>query len=153
MAKKNIIIAILAVLVVVLVGASACLLSKQSKSDEVLTSKVFTGEKWQWTKTVMNNDEVITPRDSEAFSITFTEDGKLNGTTDCNNFFGAYTETGDDLSFGPFGSTKMYCEGSQELEFTKSLGEVEKFLFTESGDLVLTLKFDSGSIIFEKSNL
>jgi hypothetical protein len=42
----------------------------------------------------------------------------------------------------------MYCENSQEAEFTKMLGEVESYYFTNRGELVFNLKFDSGSMIF-----
>ena len=45
-------------------------------------------------------------------------------------------------------STKMYCESSQEDIFTKMLNETQNYFFTSKGQLVLGLKFDSGSVIF-----
>jgi hypothetical protein len=43
----------------------------------------------------------------------------------------------------------MFCEGSQELEFGAMLGEVDSYLFTGRGELVLLFKNDSGSMIFK----
>jgi heat shock protein HslJ len=43
-------------------------------------------------------------------------------------------------------STRMYCEGSQEQLFSKMLENVSSYLFTDDGQLVLELKYDSGSI-------
>ena len=41
----------------------------------------------------------------------------MRGTTDCNGFSGSYTQTDVRLESGPFAMTKMFCEGSQEMEF------------------------------------
>lgn len=111
-------------------------------------SQALSGREWKWVKTVMNNDEITLPKNSDAFTIKF-EDGNFAGTTDCNRYFGEYEKSNDDLILGPIGSTRMFCDGSQEFEFTKSLGEVDKYLFDDKERLVLTLKFDSGSMIFE----
>jgi heat shock protein HslJ len=59
-----------------------------------------------------------------------------------------YTTITDTLSFGPLASTKMYCEGSQETEFGAMLADVERYLFTSRGELVLTLKKDGGTMVF-----
>ena len=113
------------------------------------TPQKITAKKWSWVKTIMNNDETITPNKTEAFTLTFNDDGKINGTTDCNNFFGQYEKNKDNLTFGPLASTRMFCEGSQENIFTKQLSQVDKLFFDSKGNLVLLLKLDSGSIIFK----
>jgi hypothetical protein len=44
----------------------------------------------------------------------------------------------------------MFCEGSQEAEFLKSLAEVESFLIdAQENQLVLIIKYDSGTITFK----
>jgi len=43
----------------------------------------------------------------------------------------------------------MYCENSQESDFTKMLNEIESYSFTSKGELMLGLKFDSGSVILK----
>lgn len=105
---------------------------------------------WVWIETVMSDGEVITPVQSEAFTLAFGEEGRVVGTTDCNGFRGSYTlsENGG-LTFGEMASTKMFCEGSQENLFRDRLKQVSSYMIDESGRLVLMLLFDSGSVILE----
>lgn len=42
----------------------------------------------------------------------------------------------------------MYCEGSEEGDYSKMLGQVQSYMFTSKGELVFDLKFDTGSMIF-----
>lgn len=57
--------------------------------------------------------------------ITFTQDGQINGTTGCNRFFGAYAQTGAQITFSSVGMTKMACMADgimgQEMAFTAIL--------------------------------
>lgn len=108
------------------------------------------GREWKWVMTQMNDGLELAPRDPQAFTVQFHADGSMNGTTDCNSFFGTYTVRETELTFGPIGSTKMFCENSQEAEFLRYLAEVGSYMIeAETGWLVLMVKFDSGSIIFE----
>ena len=104
------------------------------------------GVKWNWEKTITNKDEIIFPRTNASFVLTFTEDGKLNGNTDCNNFSSSYEKNENKLNFDLFTSTEMYCKNSQDEAFRKLLAETKEFSFDEIGRLVL--KSDSNSIIF-----
>ena len=103
---------------------------------------------WKWVKTAYNNDIEIVPREENAFVLSFMKDGAVSIATDCNAMGGSYQVGGNNITFGSMTSTEMYCEGSQEQEFSKMLGEVESFFFTEKGELVFDLKFDSGTSIF-----
>lgn len=106
---------------------------------------------WTWISTGMSNNTTITPTKKGVFSITLTNDGKVSGTTDCNSFGGTYT-TGENnmITFSEFASTQMYCEGSQESAFIDMIGKADHFMFTNDGNLVLLLKYDSGSVMFRK---
>ncbi|HEY9087561.1 MAG TPA: META domain-containing protein [Anaerolineaceae bacterium] len=120
------------------------------KLVEMNAQTQLVGREWTWVSTQMNDGSSITPRQPEAFRITFGADGSVSGTTDCNNFFGQYQLEGSHLTFGPLGMTRMFCPDSQETEFVQALGEVDQFLLDEAtGQLVLLIKFDSGSMIFE----
>jgi len=103
---------------------------------------------WHWLHTQMNDDTLITPRLAEAFTLVLREDGVVMGTSDCNRFSGSYSSVDNKLVFGNFASTRMYCEGAQETDFLKQLGEVESYFINKEGRLVLQLKFDSGAMIF-----
>jgi len=104
---------------------------------------------WTWVRTLMNNDTEVVPRATKAFTVTFGNDGKFSITTDCNSGGGSYVAGKDgSIAFKDMFSTKMYCEGSQESEFTALLNNAATYHFTSRGELILDLKFDSGSVIF-----
>ncbi|MEN9921389.1 MAG: hypothetical protein RLZZ517_367 [Candidatus Parcubacteria bacterium] len=84
--------------------------------------KELVGSKWVWYQTIDNpisasSSKQVSPKQEEKFSLVFTDDGRVNGTTDCNGFGGTYTIEKNRIKFGSFMSTLMYCEGSQEQEF------------------------------------
>jgi heat shock protein HslJ len=112
--------------------------------DQVVENKLV-GKTWTWERTLLNDETGVFPKEKEAFTITFNEGGEFNGTTDCNLFFGQYE---GNLVFSNVGMTEMYCEGSQEQYFIGTLNEVQKYMFDEDGNLVLLLKLDAGSMIF-----
>lgn len=104
--------------------------------------------KWIWQKTVYNDDKVITPNKLGDFSISFNRDGNVFIDTDCNNMSGKFTNNKDKkISFNNMMSTLMYCEGSKEQDFSKMINEVDHYMFTTKGELILLLKNDSGSVV------
>lgn len=156
--KKNTMIAVIAIGAVVLAGIYFLAQgnntenvnpeNNNAENNERVMDNKLEGKTWVWNATTMNNDEVTSPKELNAFTITFNEDGKFNGTTDCNNYFGEYTLDGNKLTFGGMASTKMYCQDSQENDYTSALSEVDQFMFDANGNLVLNLKLDSGVMIF-----
>jgi len=102
---------------------------------------------WKWERTSYNNDTTVTP-EKDVFAIMLGSNGQFSATTDCNSMSGSYTTEGNQISFGPIAMTKMFCEGSQESEFAKDLGEVQSYLFTGRGELVLELPLDTGVMVF-----
>lgn len=113
---------------------------------------VFAGPTWIWQETQFNDGKIVKPKKAGMFTLTFNSaEGRVSGKTDCNGFGGSYTAgAGNVLSFGPFMSTLMFCEDSQEAEFVKMVNDSNQYTFTTAGDLVLMLKLDSGSVIFKK---
>jgi heat shock protein HslJ len=103
---------------------------------------------WRWIKTIYNNDTEVKPMDTAAFIVTFLANGEFSATTDCNNIRGTSTIDGHRISFGPIVATKKYCDNSQEDKFTSMLREVQSYLFTSRGELILELRYDSGSMVF-----
>lgn len=113
-------------------------------------SKMTLGMKtWEWMNALYGNDTEIKPLAGKKFTLTFKDKNTFSATTDCNNMGGEYIVNGKNISFGKIFSTKMYCEGSQEGDFLKTLGEIQDFHFTPKGMLVFGLKFDSGSALFK----
>ena len=123
--------------VVTLLAVAAC------ATPEGLQSKT-----WTWEQTIYNNDTVQKPNDAGAFTLTFTDDGQVKVGTDCNNMRGGYIVTDNRIEFGNLAATRMYCEGSQEDLFAGMLENVTSYFIDDAGRLILELKYDSGSMIF-----
>jgi heat shock protein HslJ len=108
----------------------------------------LTSQTWTWVAALYNDGREIIPQDPTAFTINFGTNGTFSATTDCNSMSGSYT-VGDagQISFGPIIMTKMFCEGSQEATFAQLLTDTSTYHIA-SGELILGLKFDSGSVMF-----
>jgi heat shock protein HslJ len=109
---------------------------------------LLTGATWSWKETVMSDDKRIRPVAPERYTVLFQPGGAFAVRADCNRGSGSYTLNGAALSFGPMAMTRAMCPpDSMDGEFTKQLGNVSGQLF-KGDELVLTLKFDSGSMYF-----
>lgn len=122
-------------------------MSEEVATGTMSTSDLLMSETWVWQETVMNNDEVTTPNEAEAFTLSFAEE-RVSGTTDCNSFSGGYTLDGTSISFEPFAMTRMACAESQEQDFVDDVTEANQVYFDDNGHLVLLFPYDSGSVIF-----
>ncbi len=104
---------------------------------------------WVW-KSAQSAGVSLTPQKPDVFMITFSADGHVSGKTDCNSFSGTY-QVGSDgvLTLGPLASTLMFCEGSQESQFTSLFSEMSRYVVSDS---VLTLRKNDGlnSMVFVK---
>ena len=122
-----------------------------SGSDPAPRASEVTRVKWVWKTTVLADGTVISPKKADAFAMTLGTDGRVQGTTDCNGFGGEYVFGSDGIiSFGPFMSTQMYCEGSQEQDFTKYLMDGTQMKIDTTGNLIISIKDKGGQIIFTK---
>jgi heat shock protein HslJ len=111
------------------------------------TAEGLQSKTWTWERTIYSDGTVHTPDESDAFTLTFTDDGQVRVTTDCNNMRGGYIVTDHRIEFGRLASTRMYCEGSQENLFAGMLENVTSHFVDDEGRLILELKYDSGSVI------
>ena len=103
---------------------------------------------WKWISATFNDGKEVKPNRPDAFTIEFSKNGRFSAKTDCNSVAGEFTAKDGKISFGQMMSTKMFCEGSQEGEFTKLLGDSTSYHFTSKGELLLDLKLDGGSVTF-----
>jgi heat shock protein HslJ len=123
---------------------------EQNFEGEADPARMSLGMKeWTWVSTLYNDEREIVPTGSKPFTVVFEKDGMFSASTDCNAVGGSYATDGDRISFSQIFSTKMYCEGSQESDFVTMLSNASGYHFTSKGELVLDLKFDSGSVIFK----
>lgn len=73
-------------------------------------------------------------------TIIFDAAGRVSGTSFCNKFSGAYSLTGEGLTFGPAAGTRMACPepmDSLETAMLDALPRVSRFDIAEDGALVL----------------
>ena len=131
-----------------LLAAAGCSFLERGSAESAGAMSLDMKE-WTWIRTLYNNDTTVVPAKADAFTLSFSSDGRVNATTDCNQMMGGYTVEGNKLSFSQFASTRMYCADSQEDQFAGMLANVVSFLFTPRGELVLELKFDSGHILLK----
>ncbi len=121
----------------------------QDFEGEADVSKMtLTMKTWNWVRSEYNDGKVVTPKKADKFNLTFKSDKSFSASTDCNGVGGEYGIKGSSITFTKMMSTLMYCEGSQEAEFSKMLQDASSYHFTSKGELVLDLKFDSGVVIF-----
>jgi heat shock protein HslJ len=104
---------------------------------------------WNWVETIYSNGSTTIPRVQNKFTLTFKAPNIFSAATDCNGVGGEYAINGNKIIFTKMMSTLMYCEVSQEADFSKALSEAQSYHFTSKGELVFDLKFDSGSMIFK----
>ena len=108
---------------------------------------------WNWVHTTYNDGTIITPRTEKQFTLTFDSANTFSITTDCNHGTGEYTVSDTGIVFGMITSTEMACAGSQEGEFKTDLNNVQSYHLTPQGELVLNIKFDSGSMLFNPGDV
>ena len=122
--------------------------AKDFEGEANPSSMTLDMKKWVWVSTLYNDEREIMPKQAGRFTITFGKDGRFSATTDCNSMGGGYVAYNGTLTFGETFMTEMYCEGSQESDFANLLQTASGYHFTSKGELILDLKFDSGSAMF-----
>lgn len=90
-------------------------------SADLLTQ--LSGNEWNVTsllgKSLGNNDS-----STKMPSLNFGDNGKLFGSTGCNNFVGSFKLSGTSLSLDPGALTKMFCPDSPEQDFLTAVKQV-----------------------------
>jgi heat shock protein HslJ len=105
-----------------------------------------------WTMTSMNGERIdSTIYMNGAPSISFSNDGKLNGSTGCNSFSGSYKYEAGKLTLDPGAMTRMYCPGSNEEEYIEALNSVNYFKL-KNDVLILLTNQEKEVMEFESSN-
>ena len=104
---------------------------------------------WVWIKTLYNNDTSFKPQKPGIFTLTFSDNQRVQIGTDCNRMQAAYNIAGNKIEFTDIISTRMFCADSQEQLFVGMLEKVSSYFFTNRSQLILEFHFDSGSMIFQ----
>lgn len=94
------------------------------------------------------NGEPVPMVDTHPITLAFEED-QGGGTSACNQYFGDYTISGAELSFGDIGQTMMACTPDEvmdsESRYLEALGLVDTFSATAD---TLTLTGEGVELVF-----
>jgi heat shock protein HslJ len=105
-------------------------------TNATTTDATIVGPTWVWQEATVSGEPLL-PKANTSFSVTFTPEGQVRGVTDCNGFGGDYILQGETITVGEFMSTMMYCEGSQESEFTALFKSPLTIVTVTSSELVV----------------
>ena len=89
-----------------------------------------------WTATTLNGAPLP---DGTSVTLSFL-DGRILGNSGCNRLIGSYTLTGEGLTLGNIGATKMACPAPQmetEQAVFSALAAITQFDIAEDGALLL----------------
>lgn len=118
--------ALLAVLSLALVVAAACYPpATPVPSSAPAPSSDITDIVWQWTSVAnRTTGDTTTVPNPQAYTITFRDDGTLNGQADCNSFTGTYSQEGGfTITLGAM--TMAACgENSMDQQYLQLLGSI-----------------------------
>ncbi len=107
------------------------------------------GPVWEWQRTEMSNDTIITVTHPVSYTIQFKEDGAAVVRADCKRAMGKFTDENGSLTIELGATTKNICKGdSLADEFLEELGYAATYVFDEDGDLVINMQMDGGNIVF-----
>ncbi|WFN33590.1 META domain-containing protein [Methanogenium sp. S4BF] len=83
-----------------------------------------------WELSGYNNGQggVVSPRAGTIVTAVFGADGQVTGSAGCNDYLAPYTVSGMEMTIGPVGSTRMYCDSpdgvmEQEARYLVLLGD------------------------------
>jgi len=110
---------------ITLIAVSACVPIVAPTPVPAAPSNAITNIVWQWTSvTNKPTQETTEVPDPQSYTITFRDDGTLNGVADCNNFTGTYTQEGG--FFITLGAMTMAACGEDSLDqqYLQLLGEI-----------------------------
>lgn len=120
-------------------------------NDENIGLRLLAANTWIWEETITADGSQVTPATPGAFTLTFSPEGQLSGTTDCNNFNAPFSLENTALYVSDFAMTRMFCENSQEAQFLNMIASAQYIFFTAEQDLTLLLADDAGSVVFSKA--
>jgi heat shock protein HslJ len=108
---------------------------------------------WVLAEYVMQGSAAVTALGEPPPTLIFGDNGMVSGYTVCNSYNGPYSESGDQVTFGPLVTTKRACTNpefvAQEQLMLRVLDGTTTV--TRSGDR-LTINSPAGSLIFGVSD-
>lgn len=109
---------------------------------------MLTDTVWQLQQIQYNDGTLLAPDAPENYTVEFMEDGQLAVQADCNRVLGEFTGDSSSLAITLGASTLAACgPNSLNAQFTQALSNAALYFFQDD-DLLIDLKFDSGTMQF-----
>jgi len=82
-----------------------------------------------WKLTILNDKALPHTQAKKREAFLIFSNGKVKGNSGCNGLGGTYALSGDKISFSDKGfmMTRMFCQGSVEIEFIKTLKKMYRY--------------------------
>lgn len=130
-------------------------------SDNALEARVggkivdLANTQWKlviWEKVGEQN---MTPLPDSNITLNFTNDGKINGFSGCNNYVSGYTIEGEVIKIAQAASTLKACPEdlmNQEMAFMTALSKITRYKINAQNQLELYYKTDEGAglLVFDQ---
>ena len=113
----------MAIILIAILSLTACTRTTEQQGESPMTIQASLTETDWWVEDIAGKGVV----DRSHTTIQFAEDGKVVGSTGCNQYFGSAEIEGSNISFGPLAGTRMMCPASlmdQEMKFFQAMGNV-----------------------------
>lgn len=129
--KKSILV------IALIVMFSSC--NGTKKTTEVATAEIPSGKY-----------EIRSIQGAPVYKMSFdidTSENKISGKTNCNTYSGNFSITNNEIKFGPFVATKMYCEEQvmkEEQNLFKAFNNAKTFVFDNN---MFTLSSEEGIVL------
>lgn len=108
---------------------------------------------WRWESSVDASGRTIAPENPDEFILTFSGDGRLSSSTDCNRLAGSYVRYEEVISIGPIVSTEMACQGiTHEAVYAGQLAMASSHVI-DGDTLQIILVKDAGVMTFTRNNI
>jgi heat shock protein HslJ len=105
---------------------------------------------WMWNSSTDASGKTVSPEDPSQFILTFSSNGKLKSSTDCNSVSGSFIKNEEALSIGALASTEMACSGKNlDLAYISQLSQVSSYSIS-GNTLTLKLIKDFGVMKFSR---
>ena len=123
---------------------------RPARTDLSAEARAMIDVEWQWLGTRYNNDTESRPAEPARYTLRLQPDGFARLRADCNGAGGQYRLEGSRISIEITHSTLAACEpGSLERAYLRDLSAASGY-FMKDGRLFLDLKYDSGTMEFER---
>jgi len=122
------------------------------KEDPELTgTDQLAGTSWEWLHTQSPVDKAE-PTEPKNYVLTFTTDGRVTGTADCNRMLATYRAGDRQVQFRGLATTRKMCPpGSLGDRFARELNAVRGYTFYTPDTLRMDMMADGGTFTFRRA--